>query len=103
MLSTIIRRPHRAQEGQVMYTSRPWIASVTLLLICRQACAQETGFGHYQPPSMASESVSTSVYVPMRDGVRLAVRISRPARDGQPLPGRFAVIWQHALTITEAP
>ena len=38
----------------------------------------------------------------MRDGVRLAVRITRPARDGQPAPGPFPVIWQHALTVAEA-
>lgn len=39
----------------------------------------------------------------MRDGVRLALRISRPAIDGVPVNQPLPVIWQHALTITEEP
>ncbi|HTY94730.1 MAG TPA: CocE/NonD family hydrolase, partial [Steroidobacteraceae bacterium] len=31
-----------------------------------------------------------------------AVRVTRPARDGQPAAGPFPVLWQHGLTITEA-
>ena len=38
----------------------------------------------------------------MRDGVRLAMRITRPGRGGHPAPGRFPVLWQHGLTISEA-
>ena len=41
------------------------------------------------PYEMAFESKIT---VPMRDGVRLATDIYRPARDGAPIPGRFPVI-----------
>jgi predicted acyl esterase len=62
-----------------------------------------SGFGSYRPAPLFSESVSSSMCLPMRDGVRLAVRISRPARDHQPAAGRFPVIWQHALSITEGP
>jgi uncharacterized protein len=64
--------------------------------------AADAGFGNYHPPRLFSESVSSTRYLPMRDGVRLAVRISRPGLGGQPAPGHFPVIWQHALTITEA-
>ncbi len=65
--------------------------------------APAAGFGSYRPAPNFSESVTSSMYLPMRDGVRLAVRISRPARDRQAAAGRFPVIWQHALSITEAP
>lgn len=36
--------------------------------------------------------VVKNVMVPMRDGVRLATDVYRPARDGEPLPGRFPVL-----------
>ena len=37
-------------------------------------------------------ALTSDVMVPMRDGVRLATDIYRPARNGKPLPGRFPVI-----------
>ena len=37
-------------------------------------------FGAYQTPVDYPEKVTTSLYVPMRDGVRLAVSVTRPAR-----------------------
>jgi len=58
-------------------------------------------FGDYHPPEQYPQRVTSSLYVPMRDGVRLAVRISRPARDGQAIAARFPVIWQNTLTIDE--
>jgi len=36
--------------------------------------------------------VETNVMVPMRDGVRLALDVYRPARDGKPTPGRFPAL-----------
>jgi putative CocE/NonD family hydrolase len=36
--------------------------------------------------------VAKDVMVPMRDGVRLATDVYRPARDGEPVPGRFPTI-----------
>jgi putative CocE/NonD family hydrolase len=77
-----------------------------LLLLMASTCppiwaAQIEGFGTYHPEKMFTGSVSSTLYISMRDGVRLAVRITRPALQGQPAPGRFPVIWQHALTITE--
>jgi putative CocE/NonD family hydrolase len=36
--------------------------------------------------------ISKDVMVPMRDGVRLATDLWRPARDGEPVPGRFPAI-----------
>jgi uncharacterized protein len=37
----------------------------------------------------------TSVYVPMRDGTRLAVDIFRPTRAGAPATERLPVVWMH--------
>jgi len=39
-------------------------------------------FGQYHPPALYSEAVTTSRYLLMRDGVRLAVSVTRPARGG---------------------
>ena len=36
--------------------------------------------------------VEKNVMIPMRDGVRLAADIFRPARDGKPAPGRFPTL-----------
>lgn len=36
--------------------------------------------------------IAKDVMIPMRDGVRLAADIYQPARDGEPVPGRFPVI-----------
>ena len=41
------------------------------------------------PPTVV---VDKDVMVAARDGVKLATDIYRPARDGQPTPGRFPVI-----------
>ncbi len=37
-------------------------------------------------------AVETNVMVPMRDGVRLAADVYRPARDGKPVDGRFPTL-----------
>jgi uncharacterized protein len=82
-----------------------WLAPLLPLLavVCPPVgAAAAANFGNYHPPRLFNESVSSTLYLPMRDGVRLAVRISRPGSGGQAAPGRFPVIWQHALTITEA-
>jgi len=59
--------------------------------------AVPSGFAHYEPEPAFPETVSTSFYHPLRDGVRVAMRVFRPARDGRPVEGRFPVIWHHTL------
>ena len=56
-------------------------------------------FGKYAPAPRFEETVSSSFYLPMRDGVRLAIKLERPAESGRPAEGRFPIVWQHALTI----
>jgi len=75
-----------------------------LAMLAPGATAQSgSTFGAYEPAPQFTEHVSSTLYLPMRDGVRLAMRITRPAQAGQPAAGRFPVLWQHALTITEGP
>ena len=59
-----------------------------------------SSFGQYQPEPLYSEAVTTSQYLTMRDGVRLAASITRPSQNGKPVEGRFPVLWQHTLSIT---
>jgi putative CocE/NonD family hydrolase len=81
-----------------------WKAAVSALAL---ACAApvlaqaptESSFGRYKPAPQFDGAVSTSIYLPMRDGVRLAVKIDRPAKDGKAIDGKFPVIWQHTLQI----
>ena len=40
----------------------------------------DTHFGHYRPQPQYAEAATTRIYLPLRDGVRVAVRIDRPAR-----------------------
>jgi putative CocE/NonD family hydrolase len=89
------------------FTWKTAAAALALLtaLPATQALAQApaaASFGHYAPPEQFSETVTTSLYLPMRDGVRLAVSVTRPARGGKPIDGKFPVIWQHTLGIAGA-
>lgn len=58
-------------------------------------------FGHYRPPAHYTEQMRETRYVRLRDGTRVALTIARPARDGQPVEGRFPVIWHHTLSATQ--
>jgi uncharacterized protein len=87
-----------------MGASRSLAACALLVMVWASAAADPGGtFGAYDPPPQFTEHLSSTLYVPMRDGVRLAMRITRPAQAGQPAPGRFPIIWQHGLTVTEDP
>lgn len=63
------------------------------------AATAAASFAHYRPAPQYPGLVTTRQYVTVRDGVKLAVRIDRPAgADGKPIEGRFPVIWQHTLS-----
>src|SRR5262245_62586630 len=57
-----------------------------------------SSFALAEPPQVAPSSprneviIEKDVRVPMRDGVKLAVDIYRPARNGAALPGKFATL-----------
>ncbi len=64
-----------------------------------QAQKPVSSFGRYPAPPLYAESVTTSQYLAMRDGVRLAMSITRPSQNGRPVERRFPVLWQHTLAI----
>ncbi len=84
---------------------RRFWAAITVLaaltaIAAGPAAAQTPGFGRYSPKAQFDRSVTTSQYVAMRDGVRLAVSVTRPAAaNGQPAPGKFPVLWTGTLSI----
>jgi len=61
-----------------------------------EGCVSE--FGRYEGCSEArfDEWVTTSRYVDMRDGVRLAVDVTRPAVDGVAVEEPLPVVWTHS-------
>lgn len=62
--------------------------------------AQEApSFGRYAPALKFTDTVVTSEYLTMRDGVRIAVSVTRPAIGKAAAPGRFPVIWTGSLDI----
>ena len=61
--------------------------------------ASARGFGAYKPAQPYAEQIVTSFYLPMRDGTRIAVSLHRPARNGEPVEGKFPVVWHHTLDI----
>lgn len=67
------------------------------------AAQTAAAFGSYAPDAPFAGSVTSSLYLPMRDGVRLAVSVTRPATsDGKSADGRFPVVWTHTLGISAA-
>lgn len=57
----------------------------------KEAFAQAIKAGDAQPGPY-EVVVDHQVMMPMRDGVRLATEIYRPAKDGKPLPGKFPIV-----------
>ena len=93
----------RARRGRSQSRGYPSAALLLIVMVLGAApIMAESGFGKYLPKAQYDGRVTTSFYLSMRDGVRLAVRVSRPAVNGRPVPGRLPVIWQAGLTVTEA-
>ncbi len=63
----------------------------------------QSSFGHYQPPKQYSEQLSSTFYLPVRDGTKLAITVTRPAQGGKAVEARFPVIWHHTLSATQEP
>ena len=58
-----------------------------------------SSFGVYQgySPQAFPDQIKSSIYLPMRDGVRLAVDLYRPGINGKAAEGRFPVVWHHSF------
>ena len=69
---------------------------------CSSGPGQDDGrvseFGKYEGYSEErfDEWLTTSEYVEMRDGVRLAVEVTRPAVNGVAVDGPLPVVWTHS-------
>ena len=81
------RSPHAAKK-----TSHRHIGPVRYLGIAdRGVCPPRSP----QPPRVSRRQpefgvvVEKNLMIPVRDGVKLAADLYRPARDGKPAPGRF--------------
>ena len=63
------------------------------------AAEKASAFGVYRGYAAAGypEQIKTSFYLPLRDGVGLAVDLYRPGAGGKPADGRFPVVWHHTL------
>jgi len=79
------------------------LAALVLLAACSGGETPATDgriseFGRYEgyTPERYNEWVTTSQYVTMRDGVKLAVDISRPAVNGVAVDSAFPVLWTHS-------
>jgi putative CocE/NonD family hydrolase len=83
--------------------AKRWLAVLAALALALPGAAFAAGFGQYKPRPLFAEEQVSSLYVPMRDGVRIAVAIHRPAVGGKPAPGRFPVVWHNALDIGAPP
>lgn len=61
-----------------------------------EGCVSE--FGRYEGCTEArfDQWITTSRYIEMRDGVRLAVDVTRPAVDGVPVDEPLPVVWTHS-------
>ena len=85
---------------------RPILSTLTMFLSLGMAArgvhAQDdlrvSSFGEYSGYSaqLYDEWVNSSVYVEMRDGVRIAVDITRPSVDGVAVDVPYPVIWTHS-------
>ena len=67
--------------------------------VAADPAAKESAFGVYRgySPVQYPDQIKTSFYLPMRDGVRLAVDLYRPAIGDHPADGKFPVIWHHTF------
>ena len=65
----------------------------------QQDTAKRSSFGVYEgyDPVLYNEFVRQSVHVPMRDGVRLAVEIYRPAEDGEAVETPWPVLFTYSV------
>ena len=83
---------------------RPRIGQLFTVIIALTACGDTADdgriseFGRYEGYSEPrfDEWVKTSQYLEMRDGVKLAIDVVRPAVNGEPVDERFPVIWTHS-------
>jgi uncharacterized protein len=71
---------------------RPLLIALATLGVASASLAQPPKVT--QRPAEYDVAVEQNVMIPMRDGVRLAADLYRPARDGKPVDGKFPTVLQ---------
>jgi putative CocE/NonD family hydrolase len=77
---------------------RSALAEIIVIALSALLVALSPGSLLAQPPAVSLRPaefgvvIEKNVMIPVRDGVRLAADIYRPARDGKPAPGRFPAV-----------
>ena len=71
--------------------------------IAQAAASVPSSFGNYHPAPLYEAIATSSFYLPMRDGTKIAMQISRPAQGGKPVEGRFPVIWEASIALPPVP
>lgn len=96
-------RVMKTKENRGFVLCQAFLLIISLSLVLRSQEATQSpekisSPGKYQGYSqpLFSEWVRISQYVPVRDGIKLAVDILRPSRDGKPVSEPLPVIWTHA-------
>jgi uncharacterized protein len=72
-------------------------AGAVTAAVADESPAKQSAFAAYSgySPVLFPEQIKTSFYLPMRDGVKLAVNLYRPGIGGKAAEGRFPVVWHH--------
>lgn len=86
------------EQLRALYVAKSWSDTKVLCNPGQRAAARASAFGCYHGYGKPgySEFIRTSIYVPVRDGTRLAVDIYRPSIDGKPVEGRFPVAFTYS-------
>ena len=82
----------------ILLSLSPMIAASVATPLPQDGPEKVSEFGRYEGYSEAlfDEWVTSSLYVEMRDGVQLAVDVTRPAVDGVAVEEPFPVVWTHS-------
>ncbi|MBP1768113.1 MAG: hydrolase CocE/NonD family protein, partial [Candidatus Aminicenantes bacterium] len=91
----------RAFPAAALTAALVWLLVSPLSFVASVPPAQDeakvSAFGEYTGYSVAAYDswVRDSQYLTMRDGVRIAIDVLRPARGGKPAEEKLPVIWSH--------
>lgn len=92
-----VAMPTREQLAN-LYSGKDWQDTAILCSPTQLAAAKASSFGCYRGYSKPrfTSFVRTSIYVPVRDGTRLAVDIYRPSVNGVAVQGKFPVAFTYS-------
>ena len=96
--TTATRGAHRRGIGLAKSAALALLAAASWGAAAQTEKASRLGEYRGFSPALFTEQLRQSIYLPLRDGTRLAVDIHRPAAGGKAVETAYPVIWQHALS-----